>query len=278
MCARAISGGAVGAAAVDHRRSPVGEGHGLQALGQSRRGVSVMMATLPRWCSCIPGVARTGFEVRGGRDDGNELGKRVLRVHSPGASGPHTGPPSRTAPRNCPTHCTPDRDPQPITMLFLIFRAASIPPAVRMLARIPPEDSLSAKPTLSKPIGSGEASSPAVVFRRLWPYIKPLLWVVVGAIVAMAVSASTDAAIPAFAETAARQGLRRARQRQRQVVRAGRGDRPRAGARRVAICVRLSARVCVEQDPARTASEDVQPPHDPHERGVLPVSARPRAR
>jgi subfamily B ATP-binding cassette protein MsbA len=57
---------------------------------------------------------------------------------------------------------------------------------------------LSAKPTLSKPIGSGEASSPAVVFRRLWPYIKPLLWVVVGAIVAMAVSASTDAAIPAL--------------------------------------------------------------------------------
>jgi subfamily B ATP-binding cassette protein MsbA len=57
---------------------------------------------------------------------------------------------------------------------------------------------LSAKPTLSKPIGSGEASSPAVVFRRLWPYIKPLLWVVVGAIVAMAVSAGTDAAIPAL--------------------------------------------------------------------------------
>ncbi|CAE6720483.1 Lipid A export ATP-binding/permease protein MsbA [Paraburkholderia domus] len=57
---------------------------------------------------------------------------------------------------------------------------------------------MSAKPTLSKPIGSGEASSPAVVFRRLWPYIKPLLWVVIGAVVAMAVSASTDAAIPAL--------------------------------------------------------------------------------
>jgi subfamily B ATP-binding cassette protein MsbA len=57
---------------------------------------------------------------------------------------------------------------------------------------------LSAKPTLSKPIGSGEASSPAVVFRRLWPYIKPLMWVVIGAIIAMAVSASTDAAIPAL--------------------------------------------------------------------------------
>ncbi|HEY4295373.1 MAG TPA: lipid A export permease/ATP-binding protein MsbA, partial [Paraburkholderia sp.] len=57
---------------------------------------------------------------------------------------------------------------------------------------------MSAKPTLSKPIGSGEASSPAVVFRRLWPYTKPLLWVVVGAIAAMAVSAGTDAAIPAL--------------------------------------------------------------------------------
>ncbi|HEY2021534.1 lipid A export permease/ATP-binding protein MsbA [Paraburkholderia sp.] len=57
---------------------------------------------------------------------------------------------------------------------------------------------MSAKPTLSKPMGSGEASSPAVVLRRLWPFIKPLLWVVVSAIVAMAVSAGTDAAIPAL--------------------------------------------------------------------------------
>ncbi len=57
---------------------------------------------------------------------------------------------------------------------------------------------MSAKPTLSKPIGTGESSSPAVVFRRLWPYIKPLLWVVFGAIVAMAASAGTDAAIPAL--------------------------------------------------------------------------------
>ncbi|WP_429449075.1 lipid A export permease/ATP-binding protein MsbA [Paraburkholderia sp. WC7.3g] len=57
---------------------------------------------------------------------------------------------------------------------------------------------MSAKPTLSKPMGSGDASSPAVVLRRLWPFIKPLLWVVLGAIVAMAVSAGTDAAIPAL--------------------------------------------------------------------------------
>ena len=57
---------------------------------------------------------------------------------------------------------------------------------------------MSAKPTLSKPIGSGEASSPTVVLRRLWPYLKPLLWVLIGAIAAMAVSAGTDAAIPAL--------------------------------------------------------------------------------
>ncbi|WP_246174209.1 lipid A export permease/ATP-binding protein MsbA [Paraburkholderia hayleyella] len=54
------------------------------------------------------------------------------------------------------------------------------------------------KPTLSKPIGSGEASSPAVVLRRLWPYIKPVIWIVVAAIAAMALSAATDAAIPAL--------------------------------------------------------------------------------
>ncbi len=57
---------------------------------------------------------------------------------------------------------------------------------------------MSAKPTLSKPIGSGEASSPTIVLRRLWPYLKPLLWVLIGAIAAMAVSAGTDAAIPAL--------------------------------------------------------------------------------
>ncbi|GGC51054.1 lipid A export ATP-binding/permease protein MsbA [Paraburkholderia caffeinilytica] len=32
----------------------------------------------------------------------------------------------------------------------------------------------------------------------MWPYIKPLMWVVIGAVVAMAVSAGTDAAIPAL--------------------------------------------------------------------------------
>ncbi len=57
---------------------------------------------------------------------------------------------------------------------------------------------MSAKPTLSKPIGTGEASSPSVIFRRLWPYIKPMVWVLIGAIVAMAISSATDAAIPAL--------------------------------------------------------------------------------
>ena len=48
---------------------------------------------------------------------------------------------------------------------------------------------MSAKPTLSKVIGSsGDASSPIALLRRLWPYIKPILWILVGAIVAMAVS------------------------------------------------------------------------------------------
>ncbi|HTJ92716.1 MAG TPA: lipid A export permease/ATP-binding protein MsbA [Pararobbsia sp.] len=58
---------------------------------------------------------------------------------------------------------------------------------------------MSAKSTLSKPIGgSSDASSPGVVLRRLWPYLKPLMLVVVGAIVAMAISSATDAGIPAL--------------------------------------------------------------------------------
>ncbi|CAM2148010.1 ATP-dependent lipid A-core flippase [Pararobbsia alpina] len=57
---------------------------------------------------------------------------------------------------------------------------------------------MSAKSTLSKPIGSAEASSPAVVLRRLWPYLKPLMLVIVGAIVSMAISSATDAGIPAL--------------------------------------------------------------------------------
>ncbi|WP_122155596.1 lipid A export permease/ATP-binding protein MsbA [Paraburkholderia sp.] len=55
---------------------------------------------------------------------------------------------------------------------------------------------MSAKPTLSKVIGaSGDASSSIALLRRLWPYIKPVLWTLIGAIVAMAVSAGTDSLI-----------------------------------------------------------------------------------
>ncbi|MEM5438993.1 lipid A export permease/ATP-binding protein MsbA [Paraburkholderia diazotrophica] len=57
---------------------------------------------------------------------------------------------------------------------------------------------MSAKPTLSKPIGSGEVSSSVVVLRRLWPYVKPLIWTVIAAIATMGAVAATEAGIPAL--------------------------------------------------------------------------------
>ncbi|MBN3757934.1 lipid A export permease/ATP-binding protein MsbA [Paraburkholderia sp. Tr-20389] len=57
---------------------------------------------------------------------------------------------------------------------------------------------MSAKPTLSKPIGSGEATSTIVVLRRLWPYVKPLIWTVLAGILTMGVVAATEAGIPAL--------------------------------------------------------------------------------
>ncbi|ABM52325.1 lipid A export permease/ATP-binding protein MsbA [Burkholderia pseudomallei] len=57
---------------------------------------------------------------------------------------------------------------------------------------------MSVKPTLSKPIGGQDASSPAVVMRRLWPYVKPLVWVLVAGVLAMAAVAATEAGIPAL--------------------------------------------------------------------------------
>ncbi|MBU9608173.1 lipid A export permease/ATP-binding protein MsbA [Burkholderia multivorans] len=57
---------------------------------------------------------------------------------------------------------------------------------------------MSVKPTLSKPLGGEDASSPAVVARRLWPYLKPLLWVMLAGVLAMAVVAATEAGIPAL--------------------------------------------------------------------------------
>ncbi|WP_296653325.1 lipid A export permease/ATP-binding protein MsbA [Paraburkholderia sp.] len=52
--------------------------------------------------------------------------------------------------------------------------------------------------TLSKPIGSGEASSPLSVGRRLWPYLKPLISVAIAAVLSLALVAATEAGIPAL--------------------------------------------------------------------------------
>nr|WP_321952283.1 lipid A export permease/ATP-binding protein MsbA [Paraburkholderia bannensis] len=52
--------------------------------------------------------------------------------------------------------------------------------------------------TLSKPIGAGEASNPGSVGRRLWPYLKPLIWVAIGAVATLAIVAATEAGIPAL--------------------------------------------------------------------------------
>ncbi|MCP3718062.1 lipid A export permease/ATP-binding protein MsbA [Paraburkholderia sp. CNPSo 3281] len=52
--------------------------------------------------------------------------------------------------------------------------------------------------TLSKPIGSDTKSSPIVIGRRLWPYVKPLMWVLLAGVLAMAVVAATEAGIPAL--------------------------------------------------------------------------------
>ncbi|RKP44948.1 lipid A export permease/ATP-binding protein MsbA [Trinickia fusca] len=51
--------------------------------------------------------------------------------------------------------------------------------------------------TLRKAIG-GEQTSASSVMRRLWPYVKPLIWVIVLGVISMGVSAATDAGIPAL--------------------------------------------------------------------------------
>ncbi len=51
---------------------------------------------------------------------------------------------------------------------------------------------------MSKPIGSDTKSSPLVIGRRLWPYVKPLMWVLLAGVLAMAVVAATEAGIPAL--------------------------------------------------------------------------------
>ncbi|RDU96620.1 lipid A export permease/ATP-binding protein MsbA [Trinickia dinghuensis] len=52
--------------------------------------------------------------------------------------------------------------------------------------------------TLRKTIGGEDTSSTPAVMRRLWPYLKPVVWVLVLAVVSMALSAATDAGIPAL--------------------------------------------------------------------------------
>ena len=51
--------------------------------------------------------------------------------------------------------------------------------------------------TSKKTIGGEQSSTPAVM-RRLWPYLKPVVWVLVLAVVSMGLSAATDAGIPAL--------------------------------------------------------------------------------
>lgn len=51
--------------------------------------------------------------------------------------------------------------------------------------------------TLRKTVGDSQTSARAVI-RRLWPYLKPLVWVLVLAVTSMGISAATDAGIPAL--------------------------------------------------------------------------------
>jgi len=51
---------------------------------------------------------------------------------------------------------------------------------------------------LRKTIGGAQTSSTPAVMRRLWPYLKPVVWVLVLAVAAMGLSAATDAGIPAL--------------------------------------------------------------------------------
>jgi ATP-binding cassette, subfamily B, bacterial MsbA len=56
---------------------------------------------------------------------------------------------------------------------------------------------LDTRNTLSKTIGA-TGTSPSSVMKRLWPYVKPNLWVIVLAVISMGASAATDAGIPAL--------------------------------------------------------------------------------
>jgi ATP-binding cassette, subfamily B, bacterial MsbA len=55
---------------------------------------------------------------------------------------------------------------------------------------------LNNKATLRKPIGGTDASSPSAVMKRLWPYIRPLLGMVILGVATMGIVAATEAGIP----------------------------------------------------------------------------------
>lgn len=55
---------------------------------------------------------------------------------------------------------------------------------------------MSQKPTLSKTIGGGEATSPTAVMSRLWPYIRPLMGTVLLGLIAMGFVAASEAGMP----------------------------------------------------------------------------------
>ncbi|VXB75057.1 Lipid A export ATP-binding/permease protein MsbA [Burkholderia sp. 8Y] len=55
---------------------------------------------------------------------------------------------------------------------------------------------MSKNPSLRKPIGGTEASSPMAVMKRLWPYIRPLMGMVILGISTMGIVAATEAGIP----------------------------------------------------------------------------------
>ncbi len=58
-------------------------------------------------------------------------------------------------------------------------------------------NTLETQATLRKTVGGAQTSTSAVM-RRLWPYLKPVVWVMVLAVASMGLSAATDAGIPAL--------------------------------------------------------------------------------
>ncbi len=124
---------------------------------------------------------------------------------------------------------------------------------------------------LSKTIGEGQNTSPTAVMRRLWPYIRPLMGIVALGLIAMAFVAASEAGIPMLLKPLLDHGFGTQGQRQAPswvVPVAVIGLALVRGVAQYASGYLLV--VCVEQDPAATAAQDVRP-HDPHERRILPA-------